>query len=89
MFAYFLDFCHKLIFILFQTFVRNRYHIYSAAVLAHFDSKWGMEYFDRVNMLVRDIANPSADDTFFPVCRQKDWYQGSSWASGIIPYLNG
>ena len=50
-----------------------------------------MDNFENVLLLVRDIANPSEDDTYFPRFRHKDWYQGSSWASGI-PYpafLNG
>ena len=33
--------------------------------------------------MVRDIANPSKDDHYFPVHRHKDWYMGHSWASGI------
>jgi hypothetical protein len=44
-----------------------------------------------VLLLIRDIANPSNDDLSFPEFRHKDWYLGSSWASGITfpPYLNG
>jgi endo-1,3(4)-beta-glucanase len=59
--------------------------------VAHFDPEWGKKHFDRVLLLVRDIANPSEDDPSFPLFRHKDWYQGSSWASGvpIPPYLNG
>ena len=34
-------------------------------------------------MLVRDIANPSKEDPFFPQHRHKDWYMGHSWASGL------
>ena len=42
-------------------------------------------------LLVRDIANPSRDDDSFPTFRHKDWYQGNSWASGVVipPLLNG
>jgi endo-1,3(4)-beta-glucanase len=42
-------------------------------------------------MLVRDIANPSKEDAYFPTFRHKDWFQGNSWASGIFspPQLNG
>ena len=67
------------------------YHIYSAAVVAHFDSHWGQKHFEEVLLLVRSIANPSRADTAFPLFRHKDWYQGSSWASGVpLPsYLNG
>lgn len=70
------------------------YHIYAAAVMSKFDNKWGREYYEHVLMLIRDIANPSRDDPFFPTWRHKDWYLGFSWASGIVtidgkPYPNG
>jgi endoglucanase Acf2 len=67
------------------------YHIYAAAVVAHFDPKWGRKYWEQVLLLVRDIANPSKEDSAFPLFRHKDWYQGSSWASGVPlpPFLNG
>lgn len=59
------------------------YHIYAAAVLAHFNHDWGRDNYEKVLMLVRDIANPSVDDSYFPQVRHKDWFHGSSWASGI------
>jgi endo-1,3(4)-beta-glucanase len=67
------------------------YFIYAAAVATHFDQAWGRQHFDKLFLLVRDIANPSVDDTAFPRFRQKDWFQGSSWANGIgsPPSLNG
>lgn len=66
------------------------YHIYAAAVVAHFDSAWGKKYFERVLLLVRNIANPADHGDYFPAFRHKDWYQGHSWASGVVPpYLNG
>jgi len=70
------------------------YHIYAAAVVAKFDSVWGAAYYQHVLLLVRDIANPSPKDPFFPVWRHKDWFLGFSWASGIVtiqgkPYPNG
>lgn len=70
------------------------YHIYAAAVAAQFDRNWGRVYFEKILLLIRDIANPSLNDKYFPVFRQKDWYLGNSWASGIAlfggrPYLNG
>jgi Glycosyl hydrolase family 81 C-terminal domain len=47
-------------------------------------------FFERVLLLIRNIANPSEEDQYFPTWRHKDWYQGHSWASGIaMPYLNG
>ena len=50
-----------------------------------------MDNFENVLLLVRDIANPSENDLYFPLFRHKDWFQGSSWASGIPypAYLNG
>ncbi|KAL3792976.1 hypothetical protein HJC23_010989 [Cyclotella cryptica] len=70
------------------------YHIYAAAIVAQYDREWGRRYFEKVMLLIRDIANPSVNDEFFPVFRQKDWYLGNSWASGIAlfggrPYMNG
>jgi len=59
------------------------YHVYSAAALAHFDSSWAMELYEDVALLVRDYANPSEEDTAFPLFRNKDWYRGHSWAGGI------
>jgi len=70
------------------------YHIYAAAVVSKFDSTWARQNFQRVLLLVRDIANPSVADPHFPTWRHKDWYLGFSWASGIVtiqgnPYPNG
>jgi endo-1,3(4)-beta-glucanase len=69
----------------------HRYHIYAAAAVAYFDPHWGKKHFENVLLFVRSIANPSKDDPSFPLFRHKDWYQGSSWASGVPnpPYLNG
>lgn len=66
------------------------YHIYAAATVSHFDGDWGKRNFENVLLLIRDIANPSPDDKFFPTYRMKDWYLGNSWAGGIArAYLNG
>jgi endo-1,3(4)-beta-glucanase len=51
------------------------YHIYAAAAVAHFDYAWGRQHFDQVLLLIRDIANPSDDDIYFPKCRQKVRYE--------------
>jgi endo-1,3(4)-beta-glucanase len=59
------------------------YHIYAAAVLAHFDESWAKDHFEDVLLLVRDYANPSTHDVAFPVFRHKDLYNGHSWANGI------
>ena len=70
------------------------YFIYAAAVVANYDLVWGRKHFQEVLLLIRDIANPSIHDKNFPAFRHKDWFLGSSWASGIAtlggaPYLNG
>jgi len=65
------------------------YHIYAAAALAHFDSSWAIDHYEDVTLLVRDYANPSQEDAAFPVFRNKDWYRGHSWASGITEPMFG
>jgi endo-1,3(4)-beta-glucanase len=65
------------------------YMIYTAAVLAKpgtGDASWlatnGHE--DAVTALVRDIANPSPSDPYFPPFRMFDWYNSHSWTLGIL-----
>jgi hypothetical protein len=70
------------------------YIIYAAAVVCKFNHVWCKKYHEHITLLIRDIANPSKDDPFFPTFRHKDWYLGFSWASGIVtiggvPYPNG
>ena len=52
--------------------------------MAHFLPSVAVAQFDKVLLMVRDIANPSSSDAFFPLWRHKDWFVGSSWASGIV-----
>ncbi|CAI4219977.1 unnamed protein product [Parascedosporium putredinis] len=40
-------------------------------------------------MLVRDYANPSAKDSYFPESRAFDWYHGHSWATGLYASMDG
>lgn len=42
-----------------------------------------------MNALVRDYANPSTADRFFPVSRAFDWYHGHSWAHGLYESYDG
>jgi endo-1,3(4)-beta-glucanase len=35
-------------------------------------------------MLVRDAANPSTQDPYFPFSRAFDWYHGHSFAKGLF-----
>jgi hypothetical protein len=59
------------------------YFIYACSVVAHFDPSWGISRFEQALLLVRNIANPSKDDRFFPLFRHFDPFQGHSWAGGI------
>jgi len=65
------------------------YFIYAAAVIGHLDPSWIPQNKAWVNMLVRDIANPSTQDRYFPVWRCFDWYHGHSWAHGLFDTLDG
>ena len=60
------------------------YKIYAAAIVAKHRPAWGREYYERVLLYIRDIANPSSLDEYFPMFRQKDWYLGNSWAAGLM-----
>jgi endo-1,3(4)-beta-glucanase len=64
------------------------YHLYSAAVAAKFDPEWAAAHFEDILLYIRDFANPTSDDEYFPQYRQKDWFLGSSWASGIVSAEN-
>jgi hypothetical protein len=50
------------------------YYIYAAAVIARYDQSWLATYSEKVNTLVRDIANASLQDKSYPVMRMYDWY---------------
>lgn len=77
------------------------YFIFAAAVLSHFDHSWAFTKISRpgfrvhptrhdiVTAFIRDIANPSDQDEYFPKFRHKDWYVGFSWASGLTSSLDG
>ncbi|KAH8811969.1 glycoside hydrolase family 81 protein [Xylogone sp. PMI_703] len=65
------------------------YFIYTAAVIAHLDPTWIPANKAYVNSLVRDIANPSTQDNYFPVSRNFDWYHGHSWAHGLYESFDG
>ncbi|KAL9121523.1 MAG: hypothetical protein Q9187_001919 [Circinaria calcarea] len=60
------------------------YFIHAAAIIAYLDPSWLNQNRDWVNTLVRDVANPSTQDNYFPVSRSFDWYHGHSWAKGLF-----
>ncbi|KAK8044608.1 glycosyl hydrolase family 81 [Apiospora rasikravindrae] len=66
------------------------YFILAAAIIGKLDPTWLTKAnVDYVNTLVRDVANPSSADRYFPVHRNFDWYHGHSWAHGLYETLDG
>ena len=61
------------------------YFVYAAAVLGHIQPSWlTPRNVDYINSLVRDVANPSSADPYFPVFRSFDWFCGHSWSKGLF-----
>lgn len=69
------------------------YIIHAAAAVGYVDQQlggsWAQDNKDWVNTLVRDVANPSRQDTYFANSRMFDWYHGHSWAAGLFENGNG
>ncbi|KAF7981371.1 hypothetical protein HWV62_33845 [Athelia sp. TMB] len=64
-------------------FILDGYFLTGAAIIAKYDTAWKNAHLDYVNYFLRDIANPSRSDPYFPVTRHRDWFAGHSWASGV------
>lgn len=69
------------------------YFLYAASVIAKKNPSYfsgnSNYYLNRVVDLAREIANPSRSDNYFALQRYKDWYDGNSWANGLVPYGGG
>ncbi|ORY13237.1 endo-1,3(4)-beta-glucanase 1 precursor [Clohesyomyces aquaticus] len=67
------------------------YFVYTAAVIGHLDPSWLDQGTNKawINMLVRDYANPSSNDPYFPFQRSFDWVHGHSWAKGLFESGDG
>ncbi|KAF8416323.1 endo-1,3-beta-glucanase Engl1 [Terfezia claveryi] len=71
------------------------YHIYAAAVIGHIEMvlngrlDWAERNKAWVNTMIRDVANPSDKDPYFPVSRCFDWWHGHSWAKGVFESGDG
>ncbi|EEB05645.1 endo-1,3-beta-glucanase Eng1 [Schizosaccharomyces japonicus yFS275] len=67
------------------------YFVHAAAVLAHIYPDWLNEGNNKayINMLIRDVSNPTSADTYFPVQRSFDFFHGHSWATGIFVSNDG
>lgn len=72
------------------------YYIYAASVVAALDPEHDTDRAwlavnmnkEKVNLLVRDIANPSLDDPYFPIVRTFDWFRMQNIAD-TGPNANG
>ena len=73
------------------------YWVYTLAVIAKYDPVWltkplASQSFSPkqwIEALIRDYANPSSDDPYFPLQRYQDDYAGHSWASGLTSFVDG
>lgn len=65
------------------------YFILAAAYIGSLDAAWLATHKDYINTMVRDTANPSTQDPYFPVSRGFDWYHGHSWAKGLFESYDG
>lgn len=65
------------------------YHILTAAYIAYYDKTWLAANKAYVQSLIRDYANPSTSDPYFPQFRSFDWYHGHSWAHGLFASWDG
>ncbi|CUM66265.1 uncharacterized protein PRCAT00003926001 [Priceomyces carsonii] len=69
------------------------YFVHAAAIVGYVDKKaggtWASDNKAWVNSLIRDVANPSTSDTYFPVSRMFDWFHGHSWAAGLFASGDG
>ncbi|CAH0485837.1 unnamed protein product [Peronospora farinosa] len=67
------------------------YFIVTAAIINKLDPTWsGIPELNRMaGFLIRDVANPSDADPYFPKFRSLDWYRGHSYSHGISALADG
>ena len=66
------------------------YFVHTASIIAYLDPTWLTATNKAwVNTLIRDAANPSVADPYFPQSRAFDWYHGHSWAKGLFDSFDG
>jgi len=63
------------------------YFVASAAILVKLkpEFKSDSKFVDFINMFIRDTANPSKQDQYFPQFRAFDWFDMHSWSRGLKP----
>ncbi|GAB9476647.1 putative endo-1,3-beta-glucanase [Globisporangium polare] len=67
------------------------YWVTASAMLKKLDPTWTRmaELETMVWTLLRDVANPSAEDKFFPTFRHFSWFLGHSYSHGVTPMADG
>lgn len=65
------------------------YFLYAAAAMAKGDPTWENQWGDEMSHLVRNLANPAPSDPHYTYLRNKDWFVGHSWASGLFEFGDG
>ncbi|MFZ8836631.1 MAG: glycosyl hydrolase [Flavobacteriales bacterium] len=65
------------------------YFLYAAAAMAKNNPAWANQWGDEVMHLVRNLANPAPSDPYYTYLRNKDWFVGHSWASGLYEFGDG
>jgi len=66
------------------------YYVVSAAMVADLvPSLTRSKFVEFVEMFIRDVGNPSEEDTYFPQFRAFDWFDMHSWSRGLVMHPNG
>jgi endo-1,3(4)-beta-glucanase len=67
------------------------YFVTASAILKHLDPTWSRmpELEAMIWTMLRDVANPSLDDPYFPRFRHFSWYHGHSYSRGVTLLDNG
>lgn len=67
------------------------YWIVTAAIVNRLEPTWARigELNSIASFLIRDVANPSWSDAYFPKFRNFDWYRGHSYSHGVTPFADG
>ncbi|KAK1948091.1 putative endo-1 [Phytophthora citrophthora] len=67
------------------------YWVTASAILKKLDPSWSgiAQLNTMVWTLLRDVANPSSDDIYFPTFRYFSWYLGHSYSHGVISIADG
>ncbi|RLN87659.1 hypothetical protein BBJ28_00001137 [Nothophytophthora sp. Chile5] len=67
------------------------YFVTASAILKHLDPTWSRmtELETVVWTMLRDVANPSADDVYFPKFRHFSWFLGHSYSHGVTSEADG